>query len=205
MLQRTYSRQKEKTKDKVWSKAKEKAEGDHQHPTAEEFVDHIKERIKESNIEIFNDYVPVEFDKKRDEVYYSQEKIPRIGRTNDSVWFLTESDEALVRYVLSEILNSYNVNLGIVSTENEKDDVTRYDIKIPFISEEKRQKNIREDTVKYARDIRKYKDIDEDNIVGDCPNDDCDGKQYRNGMGSCGPKYECNRFGCGFQFVKDVL
>lgn len=204
MLRQTYSRQNEKTKDDVWSKAEKKAEEDNQHSTEEDFVDHVNRRIKESSIEVSRDYVPVEIDKKRDEIYFSQEKVQRMGRTNDSVWFLTDSDETLVLQVLSEILNSYNLNLGIVSSQT-KGDVTRYDIKIPFISEEERQKNIREETVENAREMREYKDIDEDDIVGDCPNDGCDGKKYRNGMGSCGPKYECNRFGCGFKFVRDVL
>lgn len=205
MIGRTYNRQKQKTKDEVWDEAEVEAENENQHPTAEEFVETVLSEIQSNCIEIAEDYVPVEVDKKRDEIYYSRNKRQLLGRKNESVWFKTETEDFVVRNRLSSILDSFNVNLGIVSSEVVGDGVVRYEIKIPFISEDERQENIREDTVKLARDMREYKDVDADDIVGDCPNDGCDGKQYRNGMGSCGPKYECTRFGCGFQFVRDVL
>lgn len=204
MLRGTYSRQKEKTNDKVWRAAEKKARAENDHPTAEEFINTVTSAIQQSEINIFEDYVPVEVDRKRDEIYFSREKVPRIGRSNESVWFVTDSDKMLVNHRLSVILDGFDLNLGLVSSED-NDETTRYEIKIPFITEDEMENRIREQTVENAWDMRIYKDVDEDNIVGDCPNDGCDGERYRNGMGSCGPKYECTRFGCSFKFVKDVL
>jgi hypothetical protein len=205
MIVGKYNRQKEKTEDSVWTEAKEKAEVENRHPTAEDFVDTVMNEIQSSCIEIAEEYVPVEIDRRRDEIYFSRDKYPQIGQTEDCIWFKTQTEEYAVRNRLSTILGRFDVNLGLVSSEEIDGDNVRYEIKIPFISEEEREQNIREDTVELAREMRGYKDVDEDSIVGDCPRDDCDGKQYRNGMGSCGPKYECTRFGCGFRFVKDVL
>lgn len=205
MLRRTYSRQKEKTKEEVWSEARLKAEAKNQHPTAEEFVSAVKQRIKSSDISVFEDYVPVEFDEVHDEVYFSREKVPKMGSDGEEVWFVSETDTIVVHRRLSIILRSFDLNLGIVNTEDNDDGTVRYSIKIPFITEDERQEQIRQDTLENAREMREFKDVDEDNIVGDCPNDGCDGKRYRNGMGSCGPKYECTSFGCGFKFVRDVL
>lgn len=204
MLRGTYNGQKEKTHDKVWRAAEKKAQAANDHPTAEDFVSKVTSAIQKSEINIFEDYVPVEVNDRRDEIYFSREKIPQIGHSNESVWFITDSDKMLVRHRLSVILNGFDLNLGLVSSED-NDETTRYEIMIPFITKNERERRIREQTVENAREMRVHKDIDEDSIVGECPNDGCDGKQYRNGMGSCGPRYECTRFGCSFKFVKDVL
>lgn len=205
MLRQTYSQQKERTKDEVWSEAKRKAEDNHQHPTAGNFVEQVTRKIKQSDISISEDYVPIEFDEKRDEVYFSRQKIPQMGGNNESIWFVTDTDSITVRHRLSVILESFDLNLGIVTSKAEDNGEVRYEITVPFITNEERQERIREDCLEFARQMRDYKDIDEDDIVGDCPNDGCDGKQYRDGMGSCGPRYKCTRFGCSFKFVKNVL
>lgn len=205
MIGRTYNSQKQKTQNAVWQEAVQEAEEENQHPTAEEFVDTVTSEIQKSCIEIHKDYVPVEVDERRDEIYFSKDKVLMMGQTNDTVWFETETDNPLVRNRLSEIMDSFDVNLGLVSSKEKENGIVRYEVKIPFITENERQENIRKNTLELAREMRKYADVDEDDIVGDCPRDDCDGEQYRDGMGSCGPKYKCTRFECGFQFVKDVL
>lgn len=205
MLRGTYSQQKEKTREEIWSEARLKAEANYQHPTAEEFVSAVKEGIEQSNIRILKDYVPVQFDSEHDEVYFSREKVPKIGSDEDKVWFVSKTDTISVHRELSIILRSFDLNLGIVDNQDKDNGAVRYDIKIPFITEDERQERIRQETVDKACDMREFKDVDEDDITGECPNDGCDGKRYRNGMGSCGPKYECTRFGCSFKFVRDVL
>lgn len=205
MLQGTYSRQREKTSDKVWRAAKKKAQKEHDHLTGEDFTSTVISEIHSSEISVSKDYVPVEFDYQRDEVYFSQEKVPRIGNSNGCVWFITDSDDMLVEHRLSVILDEeFDMNLGLVSSEGDEES-TRYEIEIPFSSEEERESRIREKTVKNAREMRIYRDVDEEDVIGDCPNDGCDGEQYQDGMGSCGPKYKCTRFGCTFKFVRDVL
>lgn len=82
------------------------------------------------------------------------------------------------------IMDSFDVNLGLVSSEQKNDGVVRYEIKIPFMTGDESQENIREDSLKIAREMNEYVDIDEDDIVGDCP---------RDGMGSYGPNYKCTR------------
>jgi hypothetical protein len=205
MIAGTYNRQEKKTKDNVWTEAKERAKAKNQHPIAEDFVATVINEIQSSCIEIVEEHVPVETDHQRDEIYFSRDKYSQIGQTEDRIWFKTQTSEFVVQDRLSTILEGFDVNLGLVSSEEVDSDEVRYEIKIPFISKKEREQNIREDTVELAREMREYKDVDEDSIVGDCSRDDCDGKRYRNGMGSCGPKYECTRFGCGFRFVKDVL
>lgn len=204
MIGRAYNRQKQMTRDTVWQEAVEVAENKNQHATAEEFVDEVMSKVQDSCIEIHKDYVPVEVDKKRDEIYYSREKVPLMGQTDEAIWFKTDTDSFLVRSQLSTVMDSFGVNLGLVSSDDKGNDVVRYEVKIPFITEDERRENIREDTLELARETREYLDVDEDDIVGDCPRDDCDGKQYRDGMGSVGPRYKCTRFDCGFQFERDV-
>lgn len=154
MIAGTYNRQKEETQDGVWERAKEEAKEKNQHPTDEEFVEEVIDDVRDSCIEIEREYVPVEIDRRRDEIYLSQDKHPQIGRKDDSIWFKTDTEEFVVRHCLSTILGRFDVNLGLVGSKETEDGVVRYEIKIPYISEEEREKNIREDTVELAREMR---------------------------------------------------
>lgn len=171
-----------------------------QHPTAEEFAETVLSEIRASCIEIHEDFVKLQCNK--DEGYFSHDKRVLCGKSQERIWFKTQTDEFVVKNRLSVLLGKWNLNRGIVSSKPKGDGVVKYTITVPFITEKQRQLNIREDTVDLATDMREYKDVPEDDVVGDCPYDDCDGDQYRNGMGDVGPQYNCTRFECGFKYVR---
>lgn len=208
MTEATYTNGNPENSAAIRQQARTDAEAEFAGPTAEEFANHVVEAVKDSEIVIVEEVVPVEFDDKRDEVYYSREQYPRIRSNEEEVWFRTTTDDDTVRRRIAAILREFSeeLNGGILTKEQVGPDGEKanWSVRNPYATEAEYERKIQTRTDELERERREYRDVDESDVTGDCPRDGCDGKQYQDGMGSVGPRYRCTRKGCGYQFTRDV-
>lgn len=187
MFEETYAKQKDNTPESTWRQAKRQAENENQQNTAEDAMHTILSDIKDSKIEILE-----------------SDGTPQCGKYHNTVWVETVMPSCNVRSELFDILQKMDLTLNCVRKRSKLDGSKRFTVEIPFIREETKQRKTRKDTVRFAKDMRDYWIINEDDITRDCPRDDCDGKEYRDGMGSYGPQYKCTRKACTYEFEKHL-
>ena len=196
------------TKCALESEARNEAESMFDSPTHEEFCNAVISVINKSSISIVEEPVVKEVDNKRDEVYFTQEKYKRISTTNDGVRFKTTSTMSVVVKELTGILGEFGVSKDMIEEQSKssiESDKTWYVVQSPFMMESEQEKLIQQKVNELIHERREYIEVSKDDVKGDCPRDDCDGKQYQDGYGSYGPKYKCTRLECSFQFERDVL
>ena len=187
---------------RIEQQAKKDAENKYAGEVKEEWANAVMEAIRESRISIVCGSVIDSVDNTRDEIYFTEQKYERLVLQQGEIKFKTNDKEWNVMQEMERIL----AQNGCVSAESvvEKNG-DWYTVTVPFISEEERNTRINEDAKKITNERRDYIDVADEDVCGDCSEDGCDGKVYKSGMGSVGPRYECTRKECSFSFVRDVL
>lgn len=165
-------------------------------------------RWVDENVDVVCEPVPIDHDTRYDEVYFS-DPIDRVHKTESGVEFVVSGDSGrnkMIVHRLKTVLSKYGLSTDVVERSyNTHKKQTRVTVSVPLWTDTERDKTIKQETERRVSAERKYRDVDEDSVVGECPRDGCDGRRYEHGMGSVGPRYKCTRKACGFTFERDVL